>query len=269
MIRSAFKNVFLLIPGLFGLLLGLGACSSSSELTDPSDPARISSRYVPSVATVDHSPDSLVGVSVAADSARILLEDSYTSLLQKWSVGQRYLQRPSTSHRPFRSILGRGERTDVDQYTRSRSGPPRRFSVLRSKELLLGALAEKGADSLSAATVRSRLRQKAAFYRDTLRIDVYLVGTPPIRRVQEEKIELQDDRGRVYSPVDETFQSGTMTVRGASYAYLRESYYFDRTTEEHDFVRNTSLLRLKVYNVYEGPWYFEWKWNRSRLSTHE
>lgn len=259
----------LLLSVLLVLLVGLVACTSPSKLTNPSDPARISSRHIPSVATIDYRPDSLVGVSVASDSAQVILGESYTSLLQKWSVGQRYTHPPSKLHRPFRSILGGGERADVDQYAQRRTGPVRRFSVLRSKELLFGALAQKEADSLSATTVRNRLRQKTAFHSDTLRIDVYLVGTPPIRHVQEEKVELQDDSSRVHSPVDQTSHSGSMTVRGTQYAYLRESYYFDRTADGYDLMRNTSLLRLKVFNVPEGPWHFEWRWNRPRLSSYE
>lgn len=260
---------------LFVLALGLGACAGSSEVSEErrgaSDPALIASQFVPRVLTAEYSPDSLGAMSIRADSVDVTFQQPYPSLLRQWAVGKRYKSTPSHSHRPFRSIKS-DQPANVDQFSQDRSDSHRRFAVLRSKGLLFGALAWRAADSLSTDTFRERLRRRATFFRDTLRVDVYFLffrNSPP-RLSRQMRVELQDDGERVISPVDENFRVRNATVHGNSLRYLRASYYFDRSAEEGgDLLENTSSLRLRMYRPYQDALHFEWEWEPSRLSTRQ
>lgn len=202
------------------------------------------------------------------DSAQVFLETSYSSLLQKWTSDKRIDEPPSRAHRPFRSFLYE-KKADVRLFARPQTGPSRRFAVLRSKELLYGALEHNAPDSLSPDLFRERLRQRDARHRDTLQIDVYTLydGAPP-PFVNSKKIDLQDEQGHTYAPVKRRLATGSATIRGTSYTYRRESYLFGRSTERGDLVQNTSSLLLKTYGADRKTRYFRWTWDQPRLSAH-
>ncbi|MFB6285688.1 MAG: hypothetical protein ABEK03_03810 [Candidatus Bipolaricaulia bacterium] len=272
MIRSSSEMVLsnrLRAAVLLVLAVGLAACAGGSEVSEPrrggSDLALIASQFVPRTSTVEHSPDSLVAVSIRADSGEVTLQQPYPSLLRQWATGKRYKNTPSRSHQPFRSILGGQRGADVDLFSQD-PGPQRLFAVLRSKDLFLGALARRPVDSLSTDTFRKRLHQRADVFRDTLRVDVYFLNGP-LQLSQQVRVELQDNSDRVYSPVDRSSQIGRATVHGRSFRYLRASYYFDRSAKEGgDLIENTSSLRLRMYRPRQESLYFEWQWERARLS---
>lgn len=205
---------------------------------------QVAQRFLPSVRTVDHHPDSVRVLTITEEEGTLQyqLEQNFASLTQKWSAS---FQRVGTG----RSI-------------RSKT-----YATFWSLELSLVSLQpETGLLSLQKERARELIEKRRKEYYDTIQIDVYWfvneggdgIITGPGTRTE---LQVGDKRLRPlrsdHSPLREAF------VADAGVAlYRRNTIHFPRTVDGTDILENAAGMRLTVRRAGGGSReQFEWRWD--------
>ena len=249
-------GAFALPPPRSSLRWLLGACLAAMALvgcgggnTYSVDEGKISQRFLPAERTVDHHPDSVKALTIAAADGKIQfeVERDFESLTEKWSAS-------------FQNI-GTGP-----------SIRDRTYATFWSLELSLMSLQpERGVLSLREEQARDVLDKRRKEYAETIHIDVYwFVGrgrdgiiTGPSARTElhvggNTYRPVQSDHG----PLREAFVAG-----GETALYRRNSLYFSRRVEGTDILADASGMKLRVRRTGGGGRQeFAWRWGEGNTA---
>ncbi len=228
--------------GAFLVFLLVSGCGGGD--TYSVDTGQIAQRFLPTVRTVDHHPDSVRALMITEKEGTLQyqLEQSFSSLTQKWSSS---FQRIGT---------GRTVRSKT-------------YATFWSLELSLVSLQpETGLLSLQKERARELIEERRKEYYDTIQIDVYwfvdeggdgIITGPGARtelRVGDETLRpIRSD----HSPLREAF------VADAGVAlYRRNTLHFPRTVDGTDVLANASGMQLAVRRAGGASReQFEWRWD--------
>lgn len=197
-------------------------------------------RFLPTERTVDHHPDSVraLTISETEDKIQYKMDQPYRSLVEKWSADCRY-----------------------------RCG--RSYATVWSLELSLASLQpELGILTLHKDRAKSMIQQVRSTYQDTLQVDVYWfrgdgkVAAPGYRA----ELHVQGDAYRavkkLYSPLRRAHLQG-----GGGVTYRRNTFYFPRTEDGADILKDASEMQLHIYAHGFGKTQFVWSWAEDNAST--
>lgn len=222
------------------LVLGTG-CGGGSEYA--TETGQIAQRFLPTVRTVDHHPDSVRALTIAEDDETLQFElgADFQALTQKWSCR-------------FQNIG---------------AGPPSRsrtYATFWSLELSLVSLQpETGLLSLQKEKARDLVAERRAEYHDTIQIDVFWFlgrGEDGIIAGPGARTELQVGGHTLrpvrtdYGALREAFVAGGETV-----LYRRNTLHFPRTVDEADVLRDATGMQLRVRRTGAASReQFTWRW---------
>lgn len=223
------------------LLLLLAGCGGGG--TYSLDTGQVAQRFLPTVRTVEHHPDSLRALSIAEEDEKVQfrLNKDYQALTQKWSSR-------------FQSI-GTGRETQS-----------RTYATLWSLELSLVSLQpEAGLLSLRKEQARKLIEQRRAEYHETIQIDVYwflrpgddgIVAGPGARtELQVAGRTLRPTRTD-HGPIREAYVAG-----GETALYRRNILHFPRTADGADVLEEASGIELTVRRTGRSSReQFAWRW---------
>ena len=225
------------------MTLVLGGCAGGTTYTV--DEHQLFNRFLPTVQSVSHHPDSLQALAIEASNGAIHynMERSFQSLIEKWSCSRRYNRRNS---------------------------PPRSHATFWSLELSLASLQpEVGILSLPKEKAYDLIEQRRKTYFDTIQIDVYwfqgngIIAGPGI----QVELHIADSTYRPaqkdYGLLQVTYLEGGLP--GVN--YRRNTFYFPRVVDGTDLLAGTEGMRLLVRQVGYGKSEFVWTW-KENLSAH-
>jgi hypothetical protein len=222
-------------------LVLVAGCGGGSAYT--TETGQIAQRFLPTVRTVDHHPDSVRALTIAEDDETLQyqLDADFQALTQKWSC--------------------RFQNIGAGPPTRSRT-----YATFWSLELSLVSLQpETGLLSLQKKKARDLVAERRAEYHDTIQIDVFwflgqgedgIIAGPSARtelRVDEHTLRpVRTDHG----PLREAFVAG-----GETTLYRRNTLHFPRTVDEADVLRDATGMQLQVRRTgATAREQFTWRW---------
>ena len=227
--RTVAGSLFFLL-----LIVGLTGCSSGPYAMQEGE---LADRHLPPEREVAHHPDSLEALSIVEQEegqVQYELEQSYRSMVEKWSVRCRY-------------------------------GCGQNYATFRSLEVALASLQpEQGVLSLQPARAREIIQKRRTAYASTIQIDVYWYWTGTNISGPGYRIELHV-ADSTYHPVrkDYTPLRGTFTAGGRA-LYRRNTFHFPRVVDGVDLLENASSARLEIHKHGWRDFQFVWKWGKAQ-----